>query len=86
MALIPCPECGKQVSSKAATCPKCGIQISKTVDAKSGVKTIRAGAKWEFIGFLLISIGIVMAIADSSGWGGALIVSGFVVFIIGRFL
>jgi len=24
MALIACPECGKQVSTQAATCPSCG--------------------------------------------------------------
>lgn len=29
MALITCPECGKQVSDKAASCPHCGIEIIK---------------------------------------------------------
>lgn len=29
MALITCPECGKQVSDKAAYCPHCGIEIKK---------------------------------------------------------
>lgn len=29
MALISCPECGNQVSDKAATCPHCGINIQK---------------------------------------------------------
>lgn len=28
MALINCPECGKQVSSQAATCPHCGIALA----------------------------------------------------------
>ena len=28
MALIDCPECGKQVSSKAPTCPNCGVPIA----------------------------------------------------------
>jgi membrane protein YdbS with pleckstrin-like domain len=28
MALIPCPECGKQVSSQAASCPSCGIALA----------------------------------------------------------
>lgn len=27
MALINCPECGKQVSDKADTCPNCGVSI-----------------------------------------------------------
>ena len=27
MAIIKCPECGHQVSDKAATCPSCGVGI-----------------------------------------------------------
>jgi len=27
VALIACPECGKQVSGKAPTCPGCGVPI-----------------------------------------------------------
>lgn len=30
MALIKCPECGKQVSDKANACPGCGCPISST--------------------------------------------------------
>ena len=29
MALIHCPECGKEVSSESATCPNCGYTINK---------------------------------------------------------
>lgn len=29
MALINCPECGKQVSSTAKACPNCGAPIDK---------------------------------------------------------
>lgn len=28
MALIPCPECGTQISDRAPTCPKCGMPIA----------------------------------------------------------
>lgn len=28
MALIPCPECGSEVSDRAPTCPKCGVPIA----------------------------------------------------------
>ncbi|WP_198970220.1 zinc ribbon domain-containing protein [Xylophilus sp. ASV27] len=28
MALIPCPECGRQVSTQAVACPACGCPIT----------------------------------------------------------
>lgn len=31
MAIIKCPECGNQVSDKAATCPHCGVAIAGTI-------------------------------------------------------
>lgn len=31
MALITCPECGNQVSSKANICPKCGFSLKKNI-------------------------------------------------------
>jgi uncharacterized membrane protein YvbJ len=33
MALIKCPECGTEVSDRAATCVKCGCPISKPADS-----------------------------------------------------
>jgi len=30
MSLIKCPECGRDVSDKAATCPNCGHPINQT--------------------------------------------------------
>ena len=30
MALINCPECGKQISDRAASCPDCGYPINAT--------------------------------------------------------
>lgn len=30
MALINCPECGKEISDKAASCPNCGMPIKET--------------------------------------------------------
>ena len=39
MALIKCPECGKEISDKAASCPNCGCPISSaTVERKDSVK------------------------------------------------
>jgi hypothetical protein len=34
MALINCPECGKQVSTAAQTCPSCGYPVAERVGAK----------------------------------------------------
>ena len=35
MALIKCPECGKDVSDSAPTCPHCGYQLKKTTSSYS---------------------------------------------------
>lgn len=29
MALINCPECGKEISDQAETCPNCGIALKR---------------------------------------------------------
>jgi hypothetical protein len=31
MSLVPCPECGRQVSDYAATCPQCGHLLPMSV-------------------------------------------------------
>lgn len=30
MALIKCPECGKEMSDQALTCPNCGFELRKS--------------------------------------------------------
>lgn len=39
MALINCPECGKEISDKATTCPNCGCPVTKETD-KSNIKQV----------------------------------------------
>ena len=39
MAIIPCPECGGEVSSAALSCPRCGYPIA--VDRESGYVRIK---------------------------------------------
>ncbi len=34
MALISCPECGKEISDKAASCPNCGSPINDSANKK----------------------------------------------------
>jgi len=46
---------------------------------------LATGEKGEIIGFLLMFIGLVMAIASQTVLGGLLIAVGFVVFFMGRF-
>ena len=32
MALINCPECGKEISEKAGSCPNCGCPLKNTIE------------------------------------------------------
>ena len=41
MALISCPECGRQVSDRAAACPDCGYPIAAS--NPSGIASIKIG-------------------------------------------
>ncbi|MBR1380297.1 MAG: zinc ribbon domain-containing protein [Alphaproteobacteria bacterium] len=49
MALIKCPECGKQISSEVKTCPKCGYTIRKS-------NPVLAAIGWLFLIGLFLSI------------------------------
>lgn len=40
MALIKCPECGREISDKALNCPVCGYQVNKTNKIKRYVNAI----------------------------------------------
>ena len=40
MALIKCPECGREISDKALSCPACGYQVNKTNKIKVYVNVI----------------------------------------------
>lgn len=61
MALKPCQECGKPVSTKAVSCPNCGYRL---------VPSFRARYRQNFIGCLwilaIIVIGIVILVAAAS--------------------
>lgn len=37
MALIKCPECGKEISDKAEFCPHCGIKFKKKMECKNKI-------------------------------------------------
>lgn len=88
MAMFSCPECTKQISDKALSCPNCGVPISESTqpveNTPSHMNVTRSGTKWEGLGFMIIIIGMISAMA---GWqyGGALLGLGFIIFIVGRF-
>lgn len=43
MALIKCPECGKEISDKASACPNCGCPIGKESKNLNGGKEVYTG-------------------------------------------
>jgi len=46
MALINCPECGREVSSNAPTCPGCGVIINNQVVI---IEKTRKRLKWHLL-------------------------------------
>ena len=44
MSLIPCPECGREVSTKAEACPHCGCPIHPSTPAPTGPKCYACSA------------------------------------------
>lgn len=69
MALLKCPECGKQISDKAVSCPNCGCPIifnGENSDKKSTNKTQKNQPqnlkKWVSLGVVAIAIIVVVCI------------------------
>ena len=56
MALLKCPDCGRDVSTEAATCPQCGRPTASF--SGKAVQTQRKGGKYEALGFLIILAGM----------------------------
>ena len=64
MALINCPECGKEISDMADSCPNCGYKNEKTQTDSFDSKTIRNEVKTantESQKKLKIAIGVIIA-------------------------
>lgn len=58
MAMIKCPECGKEISDKASSCPNCGCPMSTSV-GNSGMGKI---SKWKVIIFSVIAIIVIITV------------------------
>lgn len=87
MALIKCPECGKEISDKAIRCPGCGYPVERDSDEKQaplltsfsvillllfGVSMFFLQLGWVINSILLIATFILAVLALKSGEKGAL--------------
>lgn len=61
MALIKCPECGKEISDTAKVCPHCGYRL-KTIDY---VKHKKISTNILIIGVFLFAVAILWSMATS---------------------
>ena len=60
MPLIACPECGRQVSTEAASCPSCGYPVAQKVASPATLAQDELLAEvrpswWRYLGWLLLS-------------------------------
>jgi ribosomal protein L37E len=56
MALVVCPECGKEISDKAKSCPNCGYVMNEKIGY---VKNPYKGKKITIVGFLIALCGAI---------------------------
>jgi len=68
VALIKCPECERDVSSKATACPHCGYPIERMAQGPRPVQVIeQTGRRWKAIralGRLVILVGLVVLVRE----------------------
>ena len=60
MSLIACPECGREVSTEAASCPACGYPVAQKVASPAALAQDELLAEvhpswWRYLGWLLLS-------------------------------
>src|SRR4051812_354929 len=55
MALVPCPGCGKGVSSTADACPKCGYELTRPPAGKQWILIVLLGVLGLFVLFYLVN-------------------------------
>lgn len=83
MAMIKCPECGKEISDQAVSCPNCGYVLKKEPDVKrtklsAAKKNVGAGTAYIvvgvaifvvfcFLGIFGIIIGLFLAVLFFAG-------------------
>ncbi|MDD4616988.1 MAG: superinfection immunity protein [Alphaproteobacteria bacterium] len=78
MALIPCRECGQQVSDRAKICPHCGIDFPSGKPLAQA-RAMRASNGISLVGFLVLLL--AMTIAGKLLGGVFIIASGMALFV-----
>ncbi len=78
MAIVACPECGKQVSDTAPACPSCGAPVAQVLSQKRGtqsppsqpapqVKANPSTRPWAWVAAgMLIALGVVVFVFSRS--------------------
>ena len=62
MALIKCPECGKEVSDKAKICPNCGVDIMENAP---NIEPIKKKKRLKYVGLAII----LLCLGGLGYWG-----------------
>lgn len=78
MALIKCPECGKEISDKATSCPNCGCPSTDIEDAEKINDTTQG-----ILALFLCVLGLIMAFIINDG---ILLIIPLIMFIISAIL
>lgn len=67
MALIKCPECGKEISDTAKQCPNCGYMLKTKVDTVKETATVAGNSVREFL--KKYGLGVIPITLLVIGWG-----------------
>lgn len=94
MALITCPDCGKQVSEKAASCIHCGRPLQSDLVGQPSAGSAEANKKGQqrsrlrtdlgsAVAFVGLPVALVVGMATSAmaGWVTAMVVLGIAMWI-----
>ena len=82
--LMPCPDCGKEISIKARACPGCGSPTSVAVEEDKSKRRNKRG-NTQGLGCLLMLLSL-FAVFLSPLLGGPLFLIGAVILIAGFFI
>ena len=71
MAMIKCPECGKEISNLANSCPNCGVPIRSYTQKSRGSSPVAKALKVLFgLGAIVL---VIMGVAVHAGFFGILL-------------